>query len=114
VTQLFYTSNMYHDLLYRLGFDELSGNFQQDNFGKGGLGGDAVICQAQDGSGTDNASEFGVVTPPPTCRIAESDGSLASADFMTPPDGSQPRMRMYVWDTATVSDSEPSGRSYLD
>lgn len=24
-------------------------------------------------------------------------------DFMTPPDGSQPRMRMYVWDTATVS-----------
>ena len=49
---------MYHDLLYRLGFDEASGNFQMDNFGKGGLGGDAVICQAQDGSGTDNASEF--------------------------------------------------------
>lgn len=22
---------------------------------------------------------------------------------MTPPDGTQPRMRMYVWDTATVS-----------
>lgn len=60
VTQLFYTSNMYHDLLYRLGFDELSGNFQMDNFGKGGLGGDAVICQAQDGSGTDNASEYGL------------------------------------------------------
>jgi len=77
VTQLFYTSNMYHDLLYRLGFDEVSGNFQMDNFGRGGLGGDAVICQAQDGSGTDNAN------------------------FMTPPDGSQPRMRMYVWDTAT-------------
>ena len=57
VTQLFYTSNMYHDLLYRLGFDEISGNFQMDNFGRGGLGGDAVICQAQDGSGTDNASE---------------------------------------------------------
>jgi len=60
VTQLFYTSNMYHDLLYRLGFDEVSGNFQMDNFGRGGLGGDAVICQAQDGSGTDNASEFGL------------------------------------------------------
>jgi extracellular elastinolytic metalloproteinase len=60
VTQLFYTSNMYHDLLHRLGFDEVSGNFQMDNFGRGGLGGDAVICQAQDGSGTDNASESGL------------------------------------------------------
>ena len=26
---------------------------------------------------------------------------------MTPPDGSQPRMRMYVWDTATVSTRHP-------
>lgn len=51
VTQLFYTSNMYHDLLHRLGFDELSGNFQAYNFGKGGRGGDPVICNAQDGSG---------------------------------------------------------------
>jgi extracellular elastinolytic metalloproteinase len=25
ITQLFYTSNMYHDLTYRLGFDEISG-----------------------------------------------------------------------------------------
>lgn len=77
VTQLFYTSNAYHDLLYRLGFDEISGNFQMDNFGKGGRGGDAVVCQAQDGSGFNNAN------------------------FMTPPDGQQPRMRMYVWNTAT-------------
>lgn len=51
VTQLFYTSNMYHDLLHRLGFDELSGNFQAYNFGKGGRGGDPVILNAQDGSG---------------------------------------------------------------
>ena len=77
VTQLFYTSNMYHDLLYRLGFDELSGNFQFSNFGKGGRGGDPVIANAQDGSGYNNAN------------------------FMTPPDGTMGRMRMYVWDTAT-------------
>lgn len=77
VTQLFYTSNMYHDLLYRLGFDEVSGNFQMDNWDKPGRGGDAVICNAQDGSGYNNAN------------------------FMTPPDGTQPRMRMYIWDTAT-------------
>lgn len=37
-TQLFYSSNMYHDLLYDLGFDEPSGNFQLNNNGKGGLG----------------------------------------------------------------------------
>jgi extracellular elastinolytic metalloproteinase len=51
VTQLFYTSNMYHDLTYRLGFDELAGNFQADNFGNGGRGGDPVIANGQDGSG---------------------------------------------------------------
>lgn len=61
VTQLFYTCNMYHDLLYRLGFDELSGNFQMYNFGKGGRGGDAVIANAQDGSGYNNAN---FMTPP--------------------------------------------------
>ncbi|WWC86773.1 uncharacterized protein L201_001652 [Kwoniella dendrophila CBS 6074] len=77
VTQLFYTSNMFHDLLHRLGFDEISGNFQNYNFEKGGKGSDAVVTNAQDGSGYNNAN------------------------FMTPPDGQAPRMRMYVWDTAT-------------
>lgn len=77
VTQLFYTTNMYHDLLYRLGFDEVSGNFQMDNFGKGGRGGDAVIANAQDAY--DTASN--------------------NANFMTPPDGQQGRMRMYIWNT---------------
>ena len=51
ITQLFYTSNMVHDLFYRYGFDEASGNFQQHNFGRGGRDGDAVIANAQDGSG---------------------------------------------------------------
>ncbi len=77
VTQLFYTCNKYHDLLHRVGFDEVSGNFQMHNFDKGGRGGDPVIANAQDGSGYNNAN------------------------FMTPPDGTPPRMRMYVWDTAS-------------
>ncbi|KAJ7577974.1 Fungalysin metallopeptidase-domain-containing protein [Mycena floridula] len=76
VTQLFYTSNMVHDLYYRYGFDEVSGNFQQHNFGRGGAENDAVIANAQDGSGYNNAN------------------------FMTPPDGSNGRMRMYLWNTA--------------
>ena len=31
-----------HDRFYGLGFDEASGNYQQDNFGKGGVGGDPI------------------------------------------------------------------------
>ncbi|KAI9464402.1 extracellular elastinolytic metallo proteinase [Russula earlei] len=76
VTQLFYTSNLVHDLYYRYGFDEVSGNFQQHNFGRGGEEGDAVITNAQDGSGFNNAN------------------------FMTPPDGQNGRCRMYLWNTA--------------
>jgi extracellular elastinolytic metalloproteinase len=34
--------------------------------------------------------------------INRQDGSgYNNANFMTPPDGQAPRMRMYVWDTAT-------------
>lgn len=70
VTQLWYTANMYHDLLYDLGFTEAAGNFETSNNGKGGVGGDGVILNAQDGSGTNNAN------------------------FATPPDGQAGRMRM--------------------
>ena len=76
VTQLFYTTNMIHDLYYRYGFTEVAGNFQQHNFGRGGAEGDAVIANAQDGSGYNNAN------------------------FMTPPDGQNGRCRMYLWNTA--------------
>ncbi|KAI9102438.1 Fungalysin metallopeptidase-domain-containing protein [Phlyctochytrium arcticum] len=77
ITNLFYWNNAIHDLLYVYGFDEASGNFQHHNFGRGGRGGDAVIANAQDGSGYNNAN------------------------FATTPDGRQPRMRMYVWDVTT-------------
>ncbi|KAF9446319.1 extracellular elastinolytic metallo proteinase [Macrolepiota fuliginosa MF-IS2] len=76
VTQLFYTNNLIHDFYYRYGFNEVAGNFQQYNFGRGGEENDAVIANAQDGSGYNNAN------------------------FMTPPDGSNGRMRMYLWNTA--------------
>jgi uncharacterized repeat protein (TIGR01451 family) len=56
VVQLFYWCNWIHDRLYELGFDEPSGNFQKDNFGRGGLGGDAIQADAQDGSGFNNAN----------------------------------------------------------
>jgi hypothetical protein len=61
VTQLFYTSNKYHDLLHTLGFNERAGNFEANNNGAGGLGADFAYLNAQDGSGTNNAN---FATPP--------------------------------------------------
>jgi Zn-dependent metalloprotease len=77
VTNLFYFNNVMHDVTYPYGFNEASGNFQTNNYGRGGAGNDAVQADAQDGSGTNNAN------------------------FGTPPDGSAPRMQMYVWTAAT-------------
>jgi hypothetical protein len=48
VVQLFYYSNMIHDRFYELGFTESAGNFQTNNFGRGGLGNDPVLADAQD------------------------------------------------------------------
>ncbi len=43
-------ANDAHDRYYSLGFDEPGGNFQQDNFGRGGLGGDPLaMVERQDG-----------------------------------------------------------------
>ena len=73
ITNLFYMNNVIHDVWYHYGFDEASGNFQQNNYGRGGFGGDPVRAEAQDGSGTNNAN------------------------FATPPEGLRPRMQMYIW-----------------
>ncbi|KAF9916182.1 Fungalysin/Thermolysin Extracellular metalloproteinase 5 [Lobosporangium transversale] len=78
VTNLFYWNNQMHDVFHHYGFDEESGNFQENNFGRGGIGNDAVIANAQDGSGYNNAN------------------------FATPPDGQHGQMRMYVWDVTEV------------
>ena len=77
VTNLFYGCNTFHDILYRYGFDEASGNFQANNYGRGGLEGDYVRCEAADGSGTNNAN-FSTPTEP------------------TPGTG-VPRMQMFLW-----------------
>ncbi len=53
VVNAFYWANLYHDRLYNLGFDEAAGNFQTNNFGLGGLGGDAISIRVQ--SGFDNS-----------------------------------------------------------
>jgi hypothetical protein len=73
VANAFFLVNDYHDRTYLLGFTEASGNFQTSNFGKGGAQNDPVNVDAQDGSGTNNAN------------------------FATPPDGSRPRMQMFLF-----------------
>jgi extracellular elastinolytic metalloproteinase len=78
ISQVFYTSNIYHDFLEVLGFTEAAGNFEELNSGSLGQGGDAVQLNAQDGSGMNNAN------------------------FMTPPDGQRPRMRMYLWNSTEI------------
>ena len=70
---LFYWNNIMHDLFYQYGFNEAAGNFQQSNLGRGGIGGDYVFAENQDGGGIDNAN------------------------FATPPDGYNPRMQMYLY-----------------
>merc|ERR1712127_414921 len=67
------------ELIFEFGFDEASGNFQQNNYGNGGNGNDFVYADAQDGSGTNNAN------------------------FATPGDGGKPRMQMFLWDGAVTS-----------
>lgn len=87
VTSLFYVTNFLHDWFYTAGFDEAAGNAQQDNYGRGGLGGDRMRAEAQDYSGRNNAN------------------------MSTPADGSSPRMQMFVWsrfDAKVIPSSGPS------
>ncbi|GAB4420051.1 MAG: hypothetical protein OHK0039_33170 [Bacteroidia bacterium] len=78
ITNLFYWNNVMHDFWYSYGFDEAAGNFQQNNYGRGGQGGDYVFADAQDGSGTNNAN------------------------FATPQDGQNPRMQMFIWTSGSA------------
>ena len=73
IVNLYYWNNIIHDVMYHYGFDEAAGNFQENNYGNGGSGGDAVNADALDGSGTNNAN------------------------FGTPSDGSNPRMQMFLF-----------------
>ena len=82
-TNLFYVTNMMHDLFYQFGFDEVSGNFQQNNYDKGGAGGDYVEAQGLDGVDIGNSN---------------------NANFFTPSDGSNPIMQMYQWTNEVGTD----------
>ncbi|KAJ1340000.1 hypothetical protein BSLG_010798 [Batrachochytrium salamandrivorans] len=78
---LFYLTNVMHDISYQYGFTESAGNFQKDNFGKGGQGSDPVIINV--------LNNF----------------SVDGAEFFTPPDGQPGEMSLYRFTTATPNRS---------
>ncbi|KAG8771054.1 hypothetical protein FRC15_003655, partial [Serendipita sp. 397] len=73
----FFLSNKIHDINYRYGFTEKTFNFQNNNFGRGGLGNDRIQISVQDSGGTNNAG------------------------FGSPPDGQPGQMSMYIWTKST-------------
>ncbi len=79
VTQLFYITNFMHDFSYFFGFDEVAGNFQENNYGRNGSDGDFVNSRA-----IENQIE---------------DGELVTnnASFSTPRDGQNGTMFMFPW-----------------
>ncbi len=54
----FYTANRIHDILYHYGFDEQAGNYQFNNFDKGGFGNDHTIIECPDLFAIDNANAW--------------------------------------------------------
>ncbi|KAJ1344760.1 hypothetical protein BSLG_010694 [Batrachochytrium salamandrivorans] len=55
IINAFYAANMFHDITYQYGFTEQAGNFQKNNFNKGGKGKDPVIIDIQSSKETDSA-----------------------------------------------------------
>lgn len=74
---LFYMNNVMHDLAWHYGMDEQGGSFQKINTTGKGKGNDNVIALAQYGANNS--------------RIRNN------ADFFPPADGSNGRMRMFIW-----------------
>lgn len=70
ITNLFYWTNIIHDIAYQYGFDEAAGNFQFNNYGNDGNDQDPVKAHGQ------------------------SINRRCNASFSTPPDGEEPLLTM--------------------
>ncbi|KAH9263914.1 hypothetical protein BASA83_012658 [Batrachochytrium salamandrivorans] len=81
----FYVTNMVHDVFYEHGFTEPAGNFQQNNFNKGGIGGDLIIINIQKSDKENTAS------------------------FHTPPDGQYGVLNLHIF-----TNTKPNRDSALD
>src|SRR5262249_31139559 len=74
---MFYWVNLYHDRLHQLGFTESAGNYQNSNFGRGGLGNDRIRAMVQ---------------------ADAANGSANNAFFSPAPDGFSGEIAMFIWD----------------
>jgi subtilase family serine protease len=88
-TFLFFAVNFAHDFFYDLGFDEAAGNFQNDNFGRGGTGGDPLRAVAR-AAGRNNAT------------------------YLDAPDGSSPTISMFLWDGSGCWSGDVDGDGAAD
>lgn len=90
VTNLFFWTNNIHDIFYQYGFDEKAGNFQRNNFGRGGRDQDPVLAFAQ-----------GRLLQRSKIRVNDlnvvdySDNN--NAFFRTTPDGVAPEIHMHLF-----------------
>lgn len=82
ITNVFYMTNMMHDITYRFGFTESARNFQYTNFTGEGKGLDHVLAEARDGNGASD--------------------KLNNANFSSPRDGFSGRMQMYLWSPTKI------------
>jgi len=83
-TNLFYWINQCHDRFYSLGFTETSRNFQNNNFGRGGLGNDGVRAETLRGA---------KLNPNNTNDLVRNNA------FFTPTlEGESPRVSMLMWE----------------
>ena len=80
----FYWINLCHDVFYRYGFDAEAGSFETNNYGLGGIGGDAINVEIQ--------------TP---VRYARG------ASWRSQPDGEQPTMLLGTCDRSYDDSSTP-------
>jgi len=88
-TALFFSLNFLHDFFYDLGFNEAAGNFQVDNLGRGGVGGDAISGVAR-AAGRNNAT------------------------FQPEPEGTSPVMSMFLFDGSGCWSQDVDGDGSAD
>ncbi len=93
VTNLFYWVNFCHDRLYDVGFTEPAGNFQSNNFGKGGAQFDPVEAEAQ---------------------FDSAGGAVDSYFFSTGADGSYTIMGMFIYNGPGIVGDAPRRDSDFD
>ncbi|HJW28114.1 MAG TPA: M36 family metallopeptidase, partial [Saprospiraceae bacterium] len=74
---LFYWMNYLHDFFYHFGFDEDAGNFQKNNYNRGGSGNDFIWAVSQSGANTDLRN---------------------NGEFVYKPEGTSPSLFLFVFD----------------